>query len=1214
MNLYEEGNVCPHCGYIEGTGVEEAIHMQPGTNLRNRYTVGRVLGFGGFGVTYIGYDSILDQRVAIKEYLPSEFSTRVPGQSQVLVFDGDKSEQFRDGLKKFVEEARHLAKFQNEPGIVRIYDAFEENDTAYIVMEYLEGETLTSYLAKHGTIDEDTAVQMLTPIMESLKVVHAEGMLHRDIAPDNIFLTTDGEVRLIDFGASRYATTSHSRSLTVIIKPGFSPEEQYRSRGDQGPHTDVYALGATLYKMMTGVTPPDAMERRAQYENKNKDILVEPHKLNRNISDVREVALLNALNVRIEDRTPDVETFMQELNAEKPAKRIYGKIRRMNLYRLPLWVKIVLPLAVLAAGVFLALLATGVIDFSRFSQELVIPDGVVSVPEVEGMNKDAAIEAIEGNKLLASTAGNVESEYIKAGTIVLQNPIGGSYMNVSGTVMLTVSSGKAVEEAEDGISTVPYVIWDNLDDAIEKFKKAGLGEPEIVEEYDDSVAEGQIISQSIEAGEKVEEGTVLKLVVSLGPKSFEMPDLVGMTKEEAEELLASKGISVTVSYVQDDSYPEGQILSQSIDPKTEVKRGDSVTLTAAAKEDTIAVSDVTGKTRKEAEKELKDQGFKVTVLENYSDDVPKGEVISQNPEEGTKLKEGDNVTLYVSKGPEEETKKADAENKASASETKKPSETQPTETKPTETQPTQTQTQPTQPTQTKPTETKPPETKPAAPKTYKVSFDGQGGSVSAGSITVTEGKTYGNLPTASRAGYNFLGWFTAPSGGTQVTSGTKVTLTGNQTLYAQWSGVTVKITFDPAGGSVSPGSVTGTYGSSVSLPVPTKTGYAFQYWYYFKDNMDHRCTTSETITFTSDIIFYAEWAPVTVTLTFDGQGGTVSETTRQVTYGQPVGILPTATREGYTFNRWCYYMDGYDPTLMDNDPSRFAVDTVIYAVWVPNEYTISWNEVNGATISVTRASDSPYSYMGTNVYNGDTVKYGDKLNVSYSAWEGYNISNTGPATITVSGNVTSEHIHVTATPKNVTYNIVYVSSNGTSLGSSTETHAYGSTVTVYAPSKSGYQTPGSQSVYWDSLSAKTITFTYTPTGVGTQTLQSAKWWNYSSSKYFTSTVTVSYSNRTASSVVVNITWTQSRNTTSLYYGYAQYCTVAVGGVSSSKMSVDSSVFASGSSTTSVNRTAKITVTGLSATQTSASFSVSWSDGGGGHDISNASGSVTIPAY
>ena len=169
-------------------------------------------------MTYIGWDALLEQVVAIKEYLPSEFSTRMPGQTQVSVFQGDKAEQFAGGLSKFVDEAQRLARFHNTDGIVRIYDSFEANGTAYIIMEYLDGETLKAYLAENGTIPPEDAVDMLMPVLESLRLVHEAGIIHRDIAPDNIFLTRDGRVKLIDFGAARFATTTHSRSRVIPLK------------------------------------------------------------------------------------------------------------------------------------------------------------------------------------------------------------------------------------------------------------------------------------------------------------------------------------------------------------------------------------------------------------------------------------------------------------------------------------------------------------------------------------------------------------------------------------------------------------------------------------------------------------------------------------------------------------------------------------------------------------------------------------------------------------------------------------------------------------------------------------------------------------------------------------------------------------------------------------------------------------------------------------
>ena len=579
MELFgDEFKICPHCGYIEGTLAEEAIHMEPGTLLYDRYIIGKVLGFGGFGVTYIGWDGKLEQKVAIKEYLPSEFSTRMPGQSTVTVFNGDKSEQFRDGLNKFVEEAKRLAKFQNEPGIVKVFDSFTENETAYIVMEFLDGETLTEYLKREHTIPEEDAVNMLMPVMNSLQVVHQEGILHRDIAPDNIFLTKTGEVKLIDFGASRYATTSHSRSLTVIIKPGYSPEEQYRSRGDQGPYTDIYALAATMYKMITGKTPPDAMERRAKIENQRRDILELPHRINKTISVNRENALLNAMNVRIEDRTANVSDFINELNANPPVKRRYGKIKKIDIYSWPLWLKIAVPSALAILLVFGTLLFTGVLFPSLFTDEIVVPEGMVVVPDVEEMDKDEALKILEENNLTPSPEGNITSDYIEAGKIVLQTPVGGSYLEEYGTVLLTISSGNGVIAPINGTATVPYVVWDTQEDAIAKLKEAGLAEPTIKKQSDENVEGGKVISQSIESGTKVDEGTKITIIVSTGPPPFDMPNVVGNTEKSATQTLKGKGLVVSIEYTRDNSIENGKVVSQEPNAGTSLIKGSSVTI------------------------------------------------------------------------------------------------------------------------------------------------------------------------------------------------------------------------------------------------------------------------------------------------------------------------------------------------------------------------------------------------------------------------------------------------------------------------------------------------------------------------------------------------------------------------------------------------------------------------------------------------------------
>ena len=901
MEMFDAAfDICPHCGYVVGTPAEEAIHMEPSTLLHDRYIVGRVLGYGGFGVTYIGWDGKLEQKVAIKEYLPGEFSTRMPGQTQVTVYKGDKNEQFYDGLKKFVEEAKHLAKFQNESGIVKIFDGFEENDTAYIIMEYLDGETLTDYLKRVKTIPEDQAVEMLTPAMMSLQVVHEEGLIHRDIAPDNIFLTKTNEVKLIDFGASRYATTSHSRSLTVIIKPGYSPEEQYRSCSDQGPHTDVYALAATLYKMVTGITPPDAMERRAKCEKQNKEILQDPHKIDKKISINRENAILNAMNVRIEDRTPDVATFMEELNADPPVKRRYGKIKKIDIYSWPLWLKILVPAILSVVLVFGALLSTGVIKVdTKFSDDIIIPEGFEETPDVEGYYMDEALAMIEQMNLLPATAGNVESEYIEAGKIVLQTPAGRTYLETNGTVYLTVSAGKGVEEVVDGIATVPYVIWDKKEDAIEKIKAAGLGEPIIEEVNDESVAAGCVVSANLEAGQQVEAGTVITITVSKGGAAFKLPNVSGMNAGEAVDKLESLGLIVDIEYKRDDKVAEDKVIRQNIAANTEVKRGDTVTIVVSSGKDTISVANVVGKAESDARSQLRSQGFKVAVLQNYSDSVAAGNVISQSPGAGSAQRPGVTVTIIISKGKQPIT----------------------------------------------------------------VSYNGNGGKADSASSTVYYNSTYGNMPSAKRTGYSFKGWFTAPTGGTQINANSKVTVkAASQTLYAQWTASSYTVSFDANGGSVATKNKNVKFGSAYGdLPVPAKAGSGFGGWYTAKTG-GTPVSSSAVVSTASNHTLYAHWESNAYTVFLDPNGGSVSSTSITVKNGAKYGSIPTPTRNGFTFNGWFTAKSGGKKITADSVANITSSQT-LYAQWAETGYKITLDP-NGGSVSSSSVTVKPGNSIG----------------------------------------------------------------------------------------------------------------------------------------------------------------------------------------------------------------------------------------------------------
>ena len=296
--------VCPHCG--KNLEVKPPVHhLLPGTMLGGRFQVGYALGEGGFGITYIGRDTKLNMKVAIKEFYPNGFVSRSNTISATIddSTTQDRKEFFQKGKTRFLEEAQILAKFSGEPGIVDVRDFFEENNTAYIIMEFLDGCDLKTYLKKNGLLTAQQAVDLLTPMMNSLKKVHDQGLIHRDISPDNIMISGNS-VKLLDFGAARTVSAEANKSLSVMLKPGFAPEEQYRSKGNQGPWTDIYALCATLYKCITGITPDDATQRVFSDEVKTPTALgfATPPQL--------EAALMKGMSVHQNDRYQSIDQLM----------------------------------------------------------------------------------------------------------------------------------------------------------------------------------------------------------------------------------------------------------------------------------------------------------------------------------------------------------------------------------------------------------------------------------------------------------------------------------------------------------------------------------------------------------------------------------------------------------------------------------------------------------------------------------------------------------------------------------------------------------------------------------------------------------------------------------------------------------------------------------------------------------------------------------------
>ncbi|MBR4450401.1 MAG: serine/threonine protein kinase [Clostridia bacterium] len=325
--MADELTVCPHCGYDAETTEERFDQLKPGSLLRERFTVGRPLGRGGFGITYIAWDNSLQRKVAIKEYLPKGMALRDQGNT-TITYDAETKEAFLRGVEKTIEESRKLAGFTDLESVVNVYDCFKENGTAYIVMEVLKGENVKEKISREGPASFEETLRIMTPVLKTLGAVHKAGLIHRDISPDNIFICENGRIKLLDFGSARVADNSDERSRSIVLKHGYAPKEQYTSKGRQGPYTDIYAVCATIYKMLTGITPVDSLERIAD-EDELQDIseLVK-------IPAPAAKAIMKGMSVNAADRIQSAEELLEKLS-EKEDKRssaFYDAEETVTLY------------------------------------------------------------------------------------------------------------------------------------------------------------------------------------------------------------------------------------------------------------------------------------------------------------------------------------------------------------------------------------------------------------------------------------------------------------------------------------------------------------------------------------------------------------------------------------------------------------------------------------------------------------------------------------------------------------------------------------------------------------------------------------------------------------------------------------------------------------------------------------------------------------------
>lgn len=307
---------CPHCGFSNQTYSVPQNHLLPLTPLNGKYLVGKSIGQGGFGITYIAFDMQLQVVVAIKELFLRHIMSRAEDGRTVVIPD-EKAKALEVNKNRFLREARVLAMFneQDNDGIVNVRDHFEENGTAYIVMNYLHGITLKDYVKQHGKLSFEETKKLLDPVGHALSKVHEFNVIHKDVSPDNIMVLSDGNVKLMDFGG--FSTMYQDSEDSIIsYKRGYAPPEQYTESGKISPATDVYALAATIYYCLTGTKPPEAMDRRV-----GNDITL-PTKIGVKLDPAVEAALMKALSLDIKDRPRTMAEFQDSLNVRTKKRGI----------------------------------------------------------------------------------------------------------------------------------------------------------------------------------------------------------------------------------------------------------------------------------------------------------------------------------------------------------------------------------------------------------------------------------------------------------------------------------------------------------------------------------------------------------------------------------------------------------------------------------------------------------------------------------------------------------------------------------------------------------------------------------------------------------------------------------------------------------------------------------------------------------------------------
>ena len=596
--------------------------LPKGTILNGEYIIDDVLGQGGFGITYKAVEHRSNQRVAIKEYMPEMMATRSNNVS-VVAFTGERGEHFEYGKQCFLGEAKILAEFIGNERIVRVIKYFEENGTAYFVMDYVEGKSFEEYLKeKGGKISFEEVEQLLSPVMDALDGVHKKGIIHRDITPDNIFITKEGVTKILDFGAARYSLGDKSHSLDVVLKHGYAPKEQYMRRGRQGPFTDVYSMGATIYVALTGKLPPDSIDRLED------DNLVMPSTIGVRIPEKSEDALEKALSVNSQDRFQSMRVF------------------RENIF--------------------------GVSDDGNTNDTEPYSNDSTKNEEFYADKEQSSGEKTKNDNI--SVNENPDSSVFNTKQIDNQETVGkktrghiGVIAGIVALILIVVILSISINDYRYKNATIkmPDLVGLSENDAVELLESNNLTSSDIQYEYSNDVKKGLVISQNISPEVEVKTLSSVGIVISKGALIV-VPDIVGKSQQEGEKLLEKEGFSCKVEEKQySDDYKKGEIISQKPKAKKKKEEGAEISIVVSKGVEQIRVPDVVGLSEKEARSTLEEANLRVEATSSYSDSVASGIITSQSIPKDSEVDKGSCISLVVSLGSKPVVKQQPTQNKKS---------------------------------------------------------------------------------------------------------------------------------------------------------------------------------------------------------------------------------------------------------------------------------------------------------------------------------------------------------------------------------------------------------------------------------------------------------------------------------------------------------------------------------------------------------------------